>query len=120
MTSNEYPELLARFRRLLRSGGEGNEPLPKFLRPENIQVSGEVGERARRLRESILKGDIEAVREDSPELLASGFNRAESEEESIPELDDARERVQERLRRKEEEDGDDDSDTARDRRDDSR
>lgn len=59
MTSNEYTELLARFRRLLQSGGEGNEPLPEFLRPENIQVSEEVGERARRLKESILKGDIE-------------------------------------------------------------
>lgn len=113
MTSDDYKRQLARLRRMLGGGITGPSPLPDCLRPENVEVSEETKAHALRIREAVLRGDAEAVRAASPELLSAGFDRSDAGED-LPELDEARERVQERLQEKEK---GDDADSSRDRRD---
>lgn len=114
-TDDDYKQQLARIRRMLGGSVTCGGPLPASLHPENIKVSEETTEHARRIRDAVLRGDADAVRAASPELLSAGFDRNASGDE-IPELDEARERVEKRLSRKEDAD---DADTSRDRRDDS-
>jgi Arc/MetJ family transcription regulator len=110
MTTDDYKRQLARLRRML-GGVTGPAPLPDYLRPENIEVSAETKARAQRIRDAVLRGDAEAVRTASPELLSAGFDRSEAGED-LPELDEARDRVQERLQKKQK---GDDADSSRDR-----
>lgn len=116
MTTDDYKRQLARLRRMLGGGIAGSSPLPDYLSPDNIEVSEETKAHARRIRDAVLRGDTEAVRAASPELLSAGFDRSDAGED-LPELDEARERVQERLQNKEK---GDDADSSRHRRDGSR
>ncbi len=112
MTTDDYKRQLARLRRMLGGGVTGPAPLPACLRPEHIEVSAETKAHAQRIRDAVLRGDKDAVRAASPELLSAGFDRSDAGED-VPELDDARDRVQERLQKENE----DDADCSRDRRD---
>lgn len=114
-TDDDYKQQLARIRRMLGGSVTTGGPLPANLRPENIKVSEDTVERARRIRGDVLRGDADAVRAASPELLSAGFDR-NATDDAIPELDEARERVRKRLSNKE---GADDVDTSRGRRNDS-
>lgn len=58
---------IARLRRMLRGGLIDGGELPPSLRPENIEVSGETKEHAQRIRDAVLRGDVDAVRAASPE-----------------------------------------------------
>lgn len=91
MTSDDiYFRQLARLRQALEQGDE----LPDYLRPEAQEVTQDTRERARHAREALLRGDIDALREQAHGFAAAGFDRdVEKLEEEIPELDAAREEV---------------------------
>lgn len=92
MTSDDiYFRQLARLRQALEQGDE----LPDYLRPEAQEVTQDTRDRARQAREAVLRGNIDALREQAHGFATAGFDRdAEKLEEEIPELDAAREEVQ--------------------------
>ena len=108
MTTRDYFEQLAKMRAKFMEELAGDTPLPDFLRPENQTVGAELDEHSKRIREAVLRGDFETVRETLPELSVSGFNRSDDENDDVDGLDEARRNVDERIDAKEkrgEEDG---------------
>ena len=91
MTSDD-----AYFRRLarLRQALEHWDVLPNYLMPEAQEVTDDIRARAQEVRDAVLRGDIDALRECSAGLAAAGFDRdAEKSEQEVPELDAAREEL---------------------------
>jgi hypothetical protein len=93
-----YESALERMRRLLAEALLRGD-LPAELQPDQVQAEDEDERRASALRSFALSGDMEALRLSmSSEAGVSGMNRGsqESPEEGLPELDEARKRVEKR------------------------
>lgn len=96
---SSYRRDLRRLRRLFDAALQCGE-LPAALQPENITPEDEDVERAAALRETLMSGDLDALRRESASATsACGLNRGPQElpDLPIPELDEARERVRRRL-----------------------
>ena len=98
MTSQDaYFRQLAKLRKVL----DETAVLPGYLLPESQDITNETRELARRAREAVLRGDLACLRESSAGLAAAGFDRnADVDIESLPELEIAREKLNERRRRR--------------------
>lgn len=86
----------------LRAALNQAEELPAFMQPDAQVVTETIAERARSVRDAILRGDLSALRDlSSEQLAAAGFNRSEADpSQDIPELDAAREEIKQERRRR--------------------
>ena len=93
---DDYWDIVQQLRDLLdQSIREG--PLPKLLRAENQVITPDIASAASELKEIILRADRDALRALHYEAVG-GFDRSE-ESVDIPELEDARKKAEQALRR---------------------
>jgi len=114
---NEYSENLEQFRRRLEAEIAAGAKLPTFLQPESQDVTDDIARRSRDLRDAVLRLDKDAIAKSVHEAAAAGFNRASDVDSgAVPELDEARRQLLERLAKRKE--GRGEADDKRDRPDD--
>lgn len=96
---------LARLRAALERALAGEDPLPDYLTSDGQPVSDGVRAQVERVRDALVRGDVELLRRSSAALAAQGFDRdggfdrdRDADGGDVPELDAARRRVLRRAR----------------------
>ena len=109
-------ETIRQLRRRLEKELLSNQPLPEFLEVDDSEVTDDVLRRAAKVRDTVLRGDLEAVRRVMAENQRDAVlhRKAGEPDERIEELEEAEERVRRRIEKNRKEDDDAERDGSRD------